>query len=311
MSQLGQPSRFWTELGASHSQDLEQHGFANAKRRQALRYFTWSWRVAALFQSVQMRFLLTHTSPLTWMRCAAAPVDLSDAAWIDVPWTRRDRWLYVFAVRLLWQYTRSRDRFGVLALEEPRLGNPFPVWWRGRLISQDLANGALEAEAIGRALGNRTPHSILEVGAGYGRTAYVLLRLFPDARYTIVDIEPAISISRWYLSQLFAPERLRFLTPDEAASLADGEIDLGVSISSLHEMTPEQVADYLRLYDRLAAGGVVYLKQWISWHNPADRVTMRFADYPVPARWRRLFNERASVQTNFGQAAWQIPANTP
>jgi hypothetical protein len=41
---------------------------------------------------------------------------------------------------------------------------------RGRLISQDLANTALESTAIPRALGGEPPRSIVEVGAGYGRT---------------------------------------------------------------------------------------------------------------------------------------------
>src|SRR6185369_13839451 len=130
-------------------------------------------------------FLLTHTSAPTWLACATKPSDLSDAAWEGVPWSRSDRWLYTFAVRLLWQYAAGHDPLGVLRLAEPAIGGPLPVRWRGRLISQDLANGALEAEAIGRALAGETPRSIVEVGAGYGRTAYVLLSLFPGATYTI------------------------------------------------------------------------------------------------------------------------------
>jgi len=101
---------------------------------------------------------------------------------------------------------------GVTRLPEPALGQPLPVTWRGRLISQDLANTALEVAAIGRALAGRKPRSILELGAGYGRTAYALLSLFPEATYTIVDIEPALTISRWYLSELFGADRLRFLS---------------------------------------------------------------------------------------------------
>ena len=302
-----QPSRFWDSLGERHREELATYGFEQIKRRQALRYFTWRWNFGALRRSEQMRFLLTHTSIPTWLACATRPIDLSDAAWEAVPWSRSDRWLYTFAVRLLWQYAGSRDRMGVLRLDEPSLGGPLPVRWRGRLISQDLANGALEAEAIGRALAGGAPRSILEVGGGYGRTAYVLMSLFPGAEYAIVDIEPARSISRWYLSQLFPPARLRFLSPDEAEGLAPRSFDLAVSISSLHEMLPEQVAAYLALFDRLVGGGRVYLKQWQSWFNPVDRVTLRFSDYPIPSRWRKLFDEPAPVQTRFQQAAWEVP----
>jgi putative sugar O-methyltransferase len=194
-----------------------------------------------------------------------------------------------------------------MRLEEPLLGDPPPVRHRGRVLSQDLSNSVLEVNAMARAFGERAPKTILEIGAGYGRVAYVLLSLFPDATYTIVDIEPAQTIQRWYLTQLFDPERLRFLSPDETDQIEPGSIDLGVAISSLHEMTKEQVATYLDLFDRAAAGGFVYLKQFENWQNPVDGIVQRFDDYPVPARWQRSFRDVAPVQTTFIEAAWKVP----
>ena len=219
-----------------------------------------------------------------------------------------ERWVYTAMIRLLWIYASQHDPVGVTRFEEPALGGPLPVYWRGRLISQDLAKGALEANAIQRALQGRAPRSALEIGAGYGRIAYVLLKLFPEMTYSICDIEPALSISRWYLGQLFPEGRLRFLTPAQATELPTASIDLAISISSLQEMTAAQIADYLTLIDRTAGSGTVYLKQWREWHNPVDQITARFADYPIPENWIKLFEEPAPVQTNFQQAAWSIPA---
>lgn len=303
---VSEPSQFWRRLGDEHQRQLDSSGFSMFKRAQALRYFTWQWRWRSIAKSEQMRFLLRHTSPVDWARCGFATADLSDRAWQGVPWSRRDRWLYNFAVRLLWTYAESHDTGGVLRLQEPALGAPFPVFWRGRLVSQDLANSALEASMIVDAL-DEPPASILEVGAGYGRTAYVLLSLFPDASYTIVDIDPALEISRRYLTELFPSRSLRFVRPDEAFDLADGSMDLAVSISSLQEMTPNHVDRYLGLFDRVAAGGNVYLKQWSSWCNPEDKIAMNFDDYPVPPRWRMQFRSRAPVQTRFTEALWNIP----
>lgn len=308
---LEKPSRFWQSLATDHADVLKHYGPDSIKRRQALRYFTWRWSWRSIASSVQMRFLLAHTSPSALVRCAIEPPRLDDDAWRGVPWNRGDRWLYTFAVRLLWEYAARHDTYGVLALEEPLLGGPLPVFWRGRLISQDLANTALEATAIGRALAGRRPRSILEIGAGYGRTAYALLHAFPEATYTVVDIEPALSISRWYLTQLFPPELLRFRAPSEARRLGTSSADLVVAISSLHEMTPAQISDYLQLVDRVGTGGRVYLKQWERWKNPADGVTVEFERYPVPRRWRRIFDEPAPVQTNFRQAAWEVPGAGP
>jgi hypothetical protein len=79
---LDVPSRFWHELAAEHARDLERFGLGDFKRRQALRYFTWRWPPERLLGSEQLRFLLAHTSPLTWARAAATPADLSEAAWV-------------------------------------------------------------------------------------------------------------------------------------------------------------------------------------------------------------------------------------
>jgi putative sugar O-methyltransferase len=305
---LHEPSAFWRRLSAEHTDELRSHGFERFKRRQALRYFTWQWRALRAPQSEQFAFLLRHSTPAALLRAAAIdPAELAPERWAPLPWSSADRWLYTFAVRLLWDYAQRHDRLGVLGLVEPALGAPIPVSWRGRSISQDLANGALEASAIGSAIGRRAPTSILEVGAGYGRTAYVLCNLWPDAAYTIVDIEPALSISRWYLTRLFPDRDLRFVPAAEAQSLGR-DYDLALSISSLHEMRPDQIAAYLELMNAtLRPGGTVYLKQWEEWHNPDDDVTLRFEDYPFSARWAPLFFERCPVQTRFQQGAWRVP----
>jgi putative sugar O-methyltransferase len=303
---LSQPSRFWEELGAQHARDLTQHGFGEVKRRQALKYFNWRWTFGHMPRSEQMRFLLRHNNPITWATAALGRADLSDAAWRGVDWSPATRRLYVAAIRLLWEYARRHDAAGVLRLPEPELGGPLPVHWRGRLISQDLANSALELGAIYPYL-SAAPRSVLEVGAGYGRTAYAVLSLFRDAAYTIVDVEPALSISRWYVEQLFPDRDVRFVSPADVSRLVDGSFDLVLSISTLHEMTPEQASGYLQLFDRVAAGGAVYLKQWDEWLNPVDEVTMRFDGYPFPARWQQLFREAAPVQTRFKHGGWRIP----
>ena len=205
--------------------------------------------------------------------------------------------------RLLWRYAERKGDRAVLALPEPTVGDPLPVHLDGRLISQDLANTALEVDAMRRG-GATGPTSIVEIGAGYGRTAYALLALHPKATYTIVDIEPALSISRWYLSQLVDPARVSFVDAGDIGTVRDRRFDLGVSISSLQEMTPDQVGEYLELLDCIVDGHV-YLKQWETWHNPIDDVDLVFDQYRIPSRWQRTLWERCPVQTRFMQGVWQ------
>jgi len=193
----------------------------------------------------------------------------------------------------------------VLALGEPVLGNPPPVLRRGELVSQDLANSAIEVAAIKRALGDVVPASILEIGGGYGRSAYALLGIFPEASYTIVDIEPARFLSTWYLSTLYPERDIRFMSPEEATPERIGQVDLALSISSLQEMTPAQLASYLQLLDDTVVG-TVFLKQWEQWTNPVDGFVINFDEYPIPARWRQLSRSVVPVQTAFVQSAWTV-----
>jgi putative sugar O-methyltransferase len=294
-------SRFWRSLANQHREDLEQHGPDRLKRHQALTYFTWQWRPATMLRDKQVRFLLRHRPAIEWVR-AIRHADVSDEAWADLDWSRSKRRAYTGLTRLLWDYALEHGSAAVLALPEPPQGAPLPVRWRGRLISQDLANTALEVRTMSRVLAQ--PRSFLEVGAGYGRTAYGLLSLYPDSRYTIIDIEPALGIARWYLSQLFDAERLTFLTPEEAGSIPNASVDLALSISTLAEMTPGTVAEYLRLFDRVAKH--VYLKQWTTWRNEDDRLQLTMANYPYPSGWERVYWAPAPVQTHFTEGLWRV-----
>lgn len=298
-------SEFWADLASDHERGLSEHGLTAVKRVQALRYFTWRWRTDELRANPQSRYLLRHVSPLVTLRAALTPVDLADASWAPAIWARSERWVFAVASRLAWEVALRHGSPAVTALAEPLLGDPFPVTWRGRLISQDLANTALEVGAMQEALEGRAPARILEVGAGYGRTAFGLLSTYPGARYTIVDIPPALDISRWYLTSLFPDRDLTFV--DGRADEPEGPYDLILTISSLAEMPIAEAARYLAMFGRLASqGATVYLKQWERWHNPADLIDYRFDD-SAPPDGRRIFRRRAPIQTAFLEGAWRMP----
>jgi len=299
------PSVFWQRLGKRHEDLLEQFGQENIKRHQAFRYFTWSWRWYSLLWNRHFRFLITRTSPRSWLGAAREHQDFDAVTWNQLPGNRLQRWLYTFSTRLLWDYASNEGDRDVMRLGEPALGNPPPVTMGGAPISQDLANTALEVAAIRRAVGGGEPESILEIGAGYGRTAYGLLGVFPATRYTVIDIEPALSLARWYLTTLFPGRELTFLTPGEATPERLGRVDLALSISSLQEMTRDQIDGYLKLIDTVT-DGVVFLKQWRRRTNWSDRITWRFSELVIPKRWKEKFREASPVQTDFEQAAWSV-----
>ncbi len=162
----------------------------------------------------------------------------------------------------------------------------------------------------------------MELGAGYGRTAFVFQHCLPAARYVVVDIPPALYVSQRYFSGQFQGRRvfkfrpfqryadvqeefesaqLAFLLPHQLEQLPANSVDLFINISSFHEMRPEQLNYYFRQVERLT-NGYVYLKQWKKTTIPVDGIVLEEKDYPVPPRWRPIFWRECQVQTRFFEA---------
>lgn len=319
------PSAFWEELVAEHLARLDHTGLAGFKRSINVYYFQWmlhGWRDRQVL-AVARRWLRSPSAAILRARLA----DDRDINADGPPRLARgrDRRLYAVFVAMLWEYARQRDRHGVLdTLEEPALGDPLVVCHRGRRISQDVANSALELSAILDALPGGLPPgaAVLEIGAGYGRFAWALARKHPGARVVVVDIPPALALAQRYLTETL-PERrvfrfrrfgsagevaeelagadLAFLTPNQLEMIEPLGARLGVNISSLHEMRPEQIERMLGLIDRHVEG-FFYSKQWERWENPVDGVVTQRGAYPYPAHWRRLFERRHTVQRSFFEA---------
>lgn len=314
------PSRFWDVLNESHNSLLAWSGEENFKRTINQSYFN------ALPTGPSDPRILN----LDRLRQQSAGVELSDVT-IEDPdrdprfWTswypgyfifKGDRStllsLYRSYVAGLYAYGLATDGHGVLArLEEPELGNPIRLRWRGRLISQDLVNSVRERNAIVDRLGvsfmtgGRSRPIVGELGAGYGRLGHVLLAT-TACRYVVFDLPPALHISQWYLSSLFPDKKIlrfrrfqsyaeiadelaqadiAFFTPNQLALLPDHLFDAFANISSLHEMRQDQIDHFLGLMARKTRRAI-YLKQQMHYENPHDGVSIERKDYALPFEWR-------------------------
>src|SRR5262249_7659288 len=118
---------------------------------------------------------------------------------------------YSFFVGLLWHFVSCHDAVGLhKVLEEPQLGNPLPIRLGHRTISQDLANSLHEwsrVKALSAEVTLPARPRVLEIGAGYGRLAYVFLQA-QRCQYVIVDISPALFVASWYLQNVFSDLRI-------------------------------------------------------------------------------------------------------
>jgi putative sugar O-methyltransferase len=328
--EIVKPSMFWERLNKRNLRQLEHPGFESFKQTINRNYFLFlpADRGNELFRAM-MRHWLRSPSPRVFS------ARLSDRSRLLVPTRRFEvrRYkmaaLYTLYVATLWDYVHKRDSLRLLdRLEEPELGLPISVEYRGRRISEDLCNSVLElttvSEALPGALGRDT---VIELGSGYGRLAWVFLEAFPEIRYVIVDIPPALAIAEEYLSRLFGDRnvfrfrhfdryeevaealeqsQIAFLTPNQLDLIPPLEARLFLNVSSLHEMRPDQIEHYLGCV-AVHCRGYFYSKQFLRSVNRHDGIVIRREDYPIPPDWTPVFDRRHPVQTPFFEALYRLP----
>ena len=197
-NQVYLPSMFWEFYNDKNIKQIEIEGIENIKQTVAQNYFTWVIGI----RDKQFRYLLRNTQILSWPSILfGAPAYGSIA---HLGWKLRIR-LAIFT-RMLWRTVERIDVEGLLNLiSEPRQGNPFGIYLDGKLISQDLANSVMEYYSIREYFKVPKTEKITfcELGAGYGRNAYVFLNVFPRGKYIVIDIPPALYVSQEYLSSVF------------------------------------------------------------------------------------------------------------
>lgn len=323
-----QPSKFWEHLGSKNRKFVDEAAIGNFKRTINNTYYQW---LPGNFRNAQLEKLLAFFERRPDMTPIQAVVSSNPSRALpdvqvsfgDNPFLQQHYLeFYSFFVGLLWYYVSCNDATGLhRELDEPSLGNPLPVRLGGRLISQDLANSLDEWLSI-RAL---TEHAhmpatcrVLEVGAGYGRLAYVFMRA-GKCKYVIVDIAPALFLARWYLERAlpglkifgyrtfasydevkpeFDAADVCFIGPHQFELLPDEYVDICVSISSLHEMTFDQIRYYKTLIGRKTKTAV-YFKQWNSWENPIDGILVGRDDFFLDSPWTKVLDQPHPINSEF------------
>lgn len=313
------PSKYWEELNKMNIAQLKQNGFENFKRTIALNYFTWT---RVIPWDSQTGFLFHE---LTWgqfFRCVGrALVSKRQDYYSPVNFLKST--FYNLVSHMIWEYMISKSYSEKsLALREPVCGNPALVFPRSEMaVTQDLGNSLIEYHSYEEVFSKNPKATVLELGAGYGRNAFVTLKLQPQCKYIIADIPPALWISERYMKEVFPEKKIFtarsfqnfseiaedfaaadivFILSSQISKLPTGSIDFIVNISSLHEMRKNQVDYYFAHFSRLLRlHGFFYFKQWKVAKVLFENETLKQQDYPIPRGWKQIFSRTAKVQTLF------------
>ena len=316
---------FWVDFNNVRIRELLSYGYDNFKHTVANQYCMW------LEESDFPESIKPIKSQLDFLVSNLSKKEISNAKKLAqrlpvFPFRTKD---FNLITLLLWQYVKNQGLEKELGqLSEPSEGSPPAINFEDRLISQDIANSLLEWDVIHKHI---TPHSIrtiLEIGAGYGRSAYVWLRLGGVKKYVIVDIPPALYISQRYLSNQFPSKKvfkyrdfksfnevkdeykkadLVFLMPWQIEALPAQCIDLIYAIDSLYEMNIDiiKLKPYFKIFDNLGKK-YFYMKAWKVWESENGKINQN--DYPIPTKWKCLLNQECRVQTDYFETLYKLPS---
>lgn len=187
-----------------------------------------------------------------------------------------------------------------LAKEHRRLLNELPYDQAVTEINKNYSSADIDTEDSAAELESLAPilhdiHSILEFGAGYGRTAEAILTRKPELKYFIFDIEPALSIAKRYLKDfpqvVFLP--VGALLP---------EPDLTVFSSVLSELDTNEVEDYIEI---AGDGKYVYIKDWYQWNDIRHR-PITLESYQIPMSWEPIIFRDYPIIKGFFEGLWKV-----
>lgn len=312
------PSKFWDNLNKVHLNFLSRIGFNNFKRTVNTKYFDWGSLgiMVHQFHLMLREFVKGNFDPF-----------INSSFEHTKKFNHLGALTYRVYLASLYEFISQNDYLKIFdKIKEPKIGNPFVVKYKGRLISQDLCNSVFEFYSITGDAHFPKKVKIAELGAGYGRLGYVLLKILPNSTYCVIDIPPALFIAQNYLSKVFPKEkifrfrpfksfmdvkkefeqsRIQFLLPHQIELLPKKYFDLFINISSLHEMTREQIRNYFKQINRLCEG-YFYTKQWRK-SRVKDNQFITESEYPIPKSWQIISrHDRHPIQNMFFDVLYKI-----
>lgn len=332
--ELFAPAEFWETLGRKHLRLIEQAGFENFKRTINFEYNQWG--VHSLrdpkIRNLLRRLIERRHVPFSLFRIRPHAREWEHVRWPDVIAqntgaalstmdSRHSRWralIHALYVGLLWEYAEAVDDLHLLStLQEPMIGSPLPITRDGGLITQDLAMSAIELNKVARHVDLQSVERVAEIGAGYGRFAYVVIGHLPGVHYDIFDIPPALAVTRHYLERVFGEDRvaakwrddtvvatsaINTYLPHQMQEMPDDYYDLVVNISSFDEMSRAQVEHYFAMIEKKARGWL-YVKGH-SANRGGERVGL--AGFPYRSHWTLVHQARDPFVDTFEERIYRL-----
>jgi hypothetical protein len=173
-----------------------------------------------------------------------------------------------------------------------RVPNPYPnefgLRTRRGVLSYRAAQAIYQAWRIKELVGNTDNPSVVEIGAGLGRTAFYA-RAMGITRYTIVDVPISLVAQGYFLGRVLGPDnRVRLQSPAEFFSDTE-TYDLAVNVDSLTELDRALAERYIAALSSRA-------KALLSINHESNAFTVRQLTAQYRASRTPSWNRRGFVE---------------
>ena len=199
-----------------------------------------------------------------------------------------------------------------------------------KLITQQLLISLLEYGKIKSLAKNaKKPLKILELGAGYGRTANMILSLEPQAKYVISDLPPSLYFSLKNLREFFKDRKIKicvevnsqkemmealdnndilFVLPHQLNLFNKKVFDISISIGNLCEMEKSQIKNYMKIFENISK--FLYFKVWEVSGLPYSFYQYysvhKKKDYEIKENWKEHFKDRCLMPNNQFELGYEL-----
>lgn len=157
----------------------------------------------------------------------------------------------------------------IIRIRNRSVGDPVTVRYNGIDIDIDYMLAADELVFLEQTKTLSKVKSVIEIGAGFGRTAHAVIENFLNIEeYTIIDLPEVLDLSKIYLKTVIPDQfsRLKFINAFDDYKIVNA--DLFINIDSFQEMYPDTIMEY---YEHVISRcAYIYIKNPVGKYYPEE-----------------------------------------
>lgn len=222
----------------------------------------------------------------------------------------------------LWK-SWTGNRFPLAALAGPEIGNPYGALIDGVLIRIAAEYQHFYAQEIARLLGTAKTGTVMEIGGGFGGTAYYLIRDCPGVKYINFDVPETIALASYFLLKSFPKLRVALygeapgdsdivLMPScELSRMRGNSVDVTFTSNVLRDMSVPVAGEYIHHIIRVTRSHILNLDRFKTLGLFSEHLNGQAKPFSVTRTRRVFWNSARALQCDELECLFSAPSTKP